>query len=197
MDDEAAIPPTPQEFRPALLSGKRVRLRAITPNDYGFLSALATSPAGLVRWRHRGSTPSPEAFARALWSNVLTQFLVISQDDERPLGVNVAYNPSLANGRCYIAAQSKEDARSGEVMEGLALFVDFLFQNWNLRKLYTEALDFNIEQFRSAYGSFLTVEGVFTEWEYYDGRYCDMVTASVTRTRWQELRHLVLSEDHG
>ena len=46
-------------------------------------------------------------------------------------------------------------------------------------------------------GPFSPSKAVFTEWEYYDGRYCDMVTASLTRKRWQELRHLVLGEDHS
>jgi hypothetical protein len=56
-------------------------------------------------------------------------------------------------------------------LEGAALFIDYLFANWDFRKLYAEVVDFNLTQFASITDlPAFAVEGRLTEHEYYGER---------------------------
>lgn len=46
-----------------ILVGKVVRLRAVEPRDYEILRRIELSGAMIRTYRHRGATPSPEAYA--------------------------------------------------------------------------------------------------------------------------------------
>jgi RimJ/RimL family protein N-acetyltransferase len=167
------------------LIGPRAWLRPVKSTDYPFLFELGTAGTALTRWRYRGVTPSPEAFAQSLWQGVLTQFLILSRSTNQPIGLVLAYNANHAQGRAYFAVQSRQDMLgSGLALEGCFIFLNFLFENWPFRKLYLEALDINFEQFASAVDRYIHIEGRLTEWEYYQGRYHDNIIASIRREEW-------------
>ena len=44
--------------------GRRVILREIQSNDFGWLYAISTASATGFRWRYRGTTPRPEEFVK-------------------------------------------------------------------------------------------------------------------------------------
>ena len=73
---------------------------------------------------------------------------------------------------------------SGLVLFGFELFVDHLFRSWNLRKLIVEIVEMNLPQFGSAVETVLQIEGRLREFEFYDGRYWDLVIAVIDKTRW-------------
>ncbi len=181
-------------FAAAPLETHRVRLRPLVPSDYDFAYHLSTNTAAdLTRWRYRGATPSPEAFSQTLWNNVLAQFIVEQRHDGSPVGLVTGYNADHRHSRAYFAAQSRPDLiESGIVLEGVAVLLDYLFRTWPFRKLYIETLDFNFDQFASATTHFLEIEGRLKEWEYHDGRYWDMLIASISRSTWEKNRALVL-----
>jgi hypothetical protein len=78
--------------------------------------------------------------------------------------------------------------RTGLGAQGLMLLADHLFRNWNFRKIYFEATEFNYAQFASGKGRLFVEEGRLTEHTFYDGRYWDLVVGSMTRDAWTRLK---------
>jgi RimJ/RimL family protein N-acetyltransferase/acyl carrier protein len=171
----------PHRRRP--LVGRRVRLVALAPEHHGAALDLYTRGDHLTRYRLRGATPSPDGFHRALWDRALAQFVVVH--DGRVVGVVSAYEPDLRNRHVHVAVVAAEDAPAGVGVEGLALLVDHLFREFDLRKVYAEVLAPNLAAFGSGVGRLFVVEGRLTEHEYLDGRYHDMVVLALGRSRWE------------
>ena len=170
------------------LEGSRVYLRPVTEADYGFLFALSTDEATGYRWRFRGETPSPEGFTHAIWHNTIAQFIVCSNASDEPVGHVVGFNANMRHRHAHVAMVVRPD-RAGRswALEGAALFIDYLFANWDFRKLYAEVVDFNLAQFASITDlPAFAVEGRLTEHEYYGERYWDVVVVALRREGWQE-----------
>lgn len=181
----------------APLEGKHIRLRPVLPRDYEYLYLLATSQAAGFRWRLRGATPSLEFFARQLHDGVLAQFVVDRRSDGSPIGLVVAYNAQLAHGFAWIAIVIDPRIRaSGWPLEAGLLFVNYLFQTWNLRKLHVEAPGFNLTQFDRGLSRFMEEEGRLRDQEYYGGRYWDVVLLTLNRVDGSGTDVAELIRDH-
>lgn len=174
--------------RPPRTRGKRVTLRPATPADYDYLAHLSSTPSMTFRWRTRGHTPSPEDFQSMLWSGVLCQFIIERTADGEPMGLITAYNADLRNGTCYLAmiVQDRPGASLGS-LDALALFLNYLFVNWNFRKVYAETSELSSWTFAGGAGRYYRVEGTLPEHEYYDGRYWDCYVLAFWRRDWDLL----------
>jgi RimJ/RimL family protein N-acetyltransferase len=173
---------------PAPLEGGRVVLRVLSPADHGWLYALATHPSNGYRWRYGGATPSPEMFVHSLWDRVLAQFAIVQRSTGRPVGLVVAYAPDLHSGHVQVAALLDPSVqRRAWPMEAMFLFVNYLFTNWNLRKVYAESLEFNYLQFASGAGRLFDVEARLRAHHFWNGRYWDKVIGHCSRERWMQM----------
>lgn len=169
-----------------ILEGEFARLRPVVQNDYGYLYDLGLSAQNNSRWRYRGTTPSPERFVADLWNGVLAQFLVESPEPRRRAGLVVAYNTDLANGTVFLGVLIDNTFhRKVWPLEGVMLFVDYLFRNWAIRKVYAEAPEFSASHFSSGAKELFEEEGRFREHQYFQGRYWDYIYYSLTRKRWE------------
>lgn len=177
-----AVPAPEVEVRPAR-TGHRVRLLPLTGVNPSEALDLYLRGDNFVRFRLRGTTPSPEAFARMLWDRVLCQFAVL--EAARVVGVVTAFEPDLRNRHVHVAVVTRDDAGKGAGMEGLALLLDHLFAEFDLRKVYAEVLEPNAEEFLSGLGRLATVEGRLVDHEYMDGGYHDMLVVAISRDRWE------------
>ena len=167
-----------------------------TARDYDFLYRLYSDGDHLVRYRLRGRTPSPEAFVRFLWDQVLAQFIVESREG-RPIGIVSSFEPDFRNRYVYIAACSVAEFEStGLVLEGVALLVSYLFETFDFRKVYAESLESNYAQFALGEGRIFDVEGRLKEHEYVHGRYQDFVLLAVFRDAWRD-HHLRIFGEEG
>jgi RimJ/RimL family protein N-acetyltransferase/acyl carrier protein len=168
------------------LATDRVCLRAVEPTDYPFIKDLELTPPRLVAYRHRGSTPAPEAFAQRLWHGVLAQFLAVAVADGRPLGLVAAYSADYRNANAQIAvvAVGEEDPDAALVIEATELFVDFLFDAFNFNKLYAYVLEVNYPRFARLVGPVVSLEGVLRGHEFFEGRWVDTCILAVHRDAW-------------
>lgn len=171
------------------LVGTRVALRVISGADYEFIRRLEYHPNHIVTYRQRGVTVSPEQHALSLWQGVLVQFMICDRRNGKPLGLVAAFNYDARNSHVHFAVVLVPEAsRKGWPLEGVALFIDYLFQTFPLRKLYSEVLEFNVRQFGSALSVIFEEEGRLREHEYYDGRYWDRLILSISRKGWRAFR---------
>lgn len=160
----------------------RIALRSIVREDYDYLHALASDPAASYRWRYRGGTPSPEAFAAQLWDGVLAQFMVLSRESGRPVGAVALYNANLHSGYVYLSLiADPRIRRTGISMDAGLLLCNYAFANWNLRRVYLETTEFNLEQFGSGEGRYFHEAARLRDHEFFSDRYWDLVTLVVER----------------
>ena len=177
-------------------AGHWATLRPIRPVDYDAIRVAELSDDLGVRWRHRGATPSPEAFAHSLWAGVLVQYLVVANDDHRLLGVVSAYDVDLRSGTASLGfARFGGGDRSPGLVEGVILLADHLFSHWPLRKLYGETLEFNLPNLGGVLGPLLVEEGRLRAHAFAGGRYWDLVYLALYRETWDEHRGRLLPAD--
>ncbi|HEY0638399.1 MAG TPA: hypothetical protein VGD67_12195 [Pseudonocardiaceae bacterium] len=171
---------------PALGNG-RVRLRALTPHDLDWLRAAETDEFLAFRWRLRGAHPNPADYLDQLWNGALALFVVERADG--PIGIVSAYQADHRNGHCRVAAArlSADEAGDGSFLAGLALFLEYLFTGWPLRKVYLETPEFTLPQFASAVDrGILRVEARLEEFMFLADRYWDVLFLSASRSSWTE-----------
>lgn len=162
------------DFLTPQLSSRRVRLRAVAPNDLPVLYVMVTHDEIAYRWRFNGVIPTYESFVKSLNVGVLIQFVVTSTGNNEVLGLVVAYNADLRNRHAYgVVLVTPRLIGSGIGMEAMALFLNYLFTTWDFRKIYFESLSFNFIQFRSGLGKHFHQEGLLRGHYYFADRYWD------------------------
>src|SRR5665213_203446 len=178
-DNPTAVAPTVTADQ---LQGRWHSLVWLVPKFYPAPYELCLKDENSFRWRFRGSTPTQAAFEQSLVNGVLVQFAIVPNDSPQILtGLVVAYNPSIQDGHCYVAAMVDRDAGVAAI-EGIPLFMWHLYRHWTLRKLYMEAAEFNTTQYESAVrGGLFKEEGRLLKNHYCDDRYWDMVLYAVYR----------------
>jgi len=168
--------------RAVTLTAGGFALRPMTPEHLPFLYALATSEQTGFRWRFRGAVPSQEAFQAALTQGVQTQFVVVFQETGEPAGEVVAYNVDHPNGTAYAAAVFRPDLmRTGLPVDAFLLFLRYLFQVWNFRKVYLEMPSYNFELIASGAGRWFEIEGRLRDFTYYAGAFWDEYILAIGR----------------
>lgn len=171
------------------LTGRRVALRSVQPADYQWLYEAATSEEVGFQWRLRGATPDPESFVGFLWRGCEFQSIVVARSSGTNLGIIQLLDLNTRSGHASVAMMLTPDAiNKGWPLEGLVLFIGYVFRSWNLRKLYFESLEFSASRFSSAIGPLLVEEGVLRDHEYFDGGYVDLRLLALYRSKWQEMR---------
>jgi RimJ/RimL family protein N-acetyltransferase len=174
--------PTPH----ASLVGRRVALRQISMRDYDYLFALTAGVETAFRWRQQPGMMNPAAFGDTLWRNVFAQFIVVHCATAQPVGLVSAYNPDMANRTVYVASLIDPEFRDqGWPLEGSDVFIRYLFEVHGFRKLYGEAVDFNMKEFRSILGKLVHVEGRLRRHFYIAGEWRDMYILAIHREDWE------------
>jgi hypothetical protein len=182
-----ASPGADTQFPVPQLHGRYVFLRQVHAEDYRLLRAVELTGEPAVRWRFRGSSPSPETWAHTLWNGILAQFIVVRVGDEpAPLGMVFAYRPSFQDGHVWLAAHTFGPQRPSPLMMfGTALFIEHVFTCWNFHKLYLEVAAYNLPQFESGTGRLFEVEGRLRDHFWYGGRRWDQVFLAMYRETWE------------
>jgi len=170
------------------LKGRRVDLAEITKREH-VIETYELHHDGANLWNVRVPvTQSFDQFAATFQQGILRDFMLKEAGSERLIGYVWSYNYAPDNGTCYVGMIVRPDV-IGTVawyLEGLALFLDFLFANWPLRKVWFEALEHSAEQFQHGLARVGTHEGRLREVAWYGDRYEDMLYWSITRQQWQE-----------
>jgi RimJ/RimL family protein N-acetyltransferase len=182
-----------QATRPKLkLVGRLTRLRVIEDKDIDYLYRLCGDEEILFRWRHQGETLSPQSFAQALWQQVIAQFVIEHRKSRNPLGLVAAYQADFRNGYAYLAVLLDPIViGTGWILEAPALFITYLFQVFNFRKIYLEVPEYNLDAISSGVGRVFAEEGCLKGHRYLDGRYWNLFLLAIYRDEWQERNRYV------
>jgi hypothetical protein len=178
--------------------GFSTRLRPIRPEDVVLLYEASLDPVEAHRWRSRGRDVGFDAFQRRLHEGVLSQFIVESLDEQLPIGTVVAYAYQPGAGHCAVGFQRllKGVGLGGDLIEGMGIFLLYLFRTFPLRKVFFEVPEFNTYLVEpTAAGT--KREAVISDFYYHDGRYWekriysfDAEAANAIKEHWVESEQL-------
>ncbi len=171
-------------------------LRPIIDSDLQQSYLASLDPRNAHRWRFRGQTPSPDDFRRSFFApGVLAQFAVVPTEAESnaALGIVSAYDADLTNGYASVAFQRFESATPdasrdrGLMIDGFLVFIQYLFDHFNFRKIYLEIPEYNLCLFEGGARDILVEEGRLKDHLYYGDRYWDQCIHALYRARWEEV----------
>ena len=168
-------------------ASRRIALRPLRPTDTAALYEASLDPRNAHRWRFRGRTPSPEMFQNQLYHSVFAQLGVAPIGSDQIVGLVSCYDENLAAGHAKLAFQRcGSGGEGGEMIEGIAVFINYVFDHWPFRKLYLELPEYNLGLFDGLTDTILRTEGVMKEFEYYNETLWDLHVMSLSRVDWEK-----------
>jgi len=182
------IGPYPSGFR----VGRRARLDPIEPHEYDLIARMEALPPTDILYRNMAMTPSPGAFVESLWHGVSVQFAIRPAAGGDLVGLVACYNSDFRHGHATIAAHIFDDFRGrGWPIEGVVLFVNYLFFGFSYRKLYADVIDLNLPTLRGEAGRLVREEGRLVDHYFVAGEHRDRVTLAIHRTDWVRSRYWI------
>jgi RimJ/RimL family protein N-acetyltransferase len=180
-------PPDRLLGQPSNLSGRFATLRPIEAQDYHWLHKIALSEGPITSWRCRGITHSVTGFREFIWRDTLCQFIITSRRTGVPAGLVQCIRPNFGSQYGYITMLIAPSLwQTGWPIDGLGVFIGYLFATFPFRKLYFESLDSNAQRFESAIDSLLREEARLVETEWFEGRWADVRILALYRADWDE-----------
>jgi hypothetical protein len=177
-------------------TGKFIQLRAVAPGDYPFLHSWETSSWMARRWRMRGRTvPFGE------WVNMIEQlefqFIVQVADahsHEGPEMHGILYASGVSetdgivniHGSRFREELAPEDVWPTYMTRAGALLIQYLFVNFDFRKIYMEVPEFNQGKF-ALFGEesgYFEEEARLKQHLKFNGRLWDYIIYSLHRERF-------------
>jgi RimJ/RimL family protein N-acetyltransferase len=146
-----------------LAEGRVVRLRVVEPRDYEHLRRIETSGTVIQTYRLRGKTPSPEAYAASLWNDTQVNLAICVPPTGQVVGNLACYGTSFRDRHAYISVLVAPWAQGPATFQAAELFLGYLFDTFDFRKVYAEVLEPNLDQFASLVGYLAKEEGRFVE----------------------------------
>jgi RimJ/RimL family protein N-acetyltransferase len=174
---------------PPPLEGRHTTLRPVSPSDYEWLYAIASSQGTGASWRLRGGHINPDQFIALLWADSELLFTVRRRSTQEPVGMIQLTQCNHKNGTGHMTSfLAPAYTKRIWPAEGFLLFVNYAFQTFPLRKLYIEAIEPALKQFESLSGSILEEEGRLRDHEFFDGSYVDYIILALYRDAWNRVR---------
>ena len=119
--------------------------------------------------------------------------VVATESNGAPVGVVSAYNAEPTAGHCYVAMQrvlhdDNEGLNTkGLMVEGFFVFVQYLFDHFDFRKLYLEIPEYNRTLIAGGPNSLLVQEGELKDHCYYGDRMWSQFIYALYRAKWEEV----------
>lgn len=180
------------EPEPPPLEGRFVRLRPIRQADVETLYELRTAPEILHLWLGDGGTPSLDLFRQELdmmsRSPHHVQFAIVLRRTDEVVGTIYTQRLNLNDGHTYltVAILPKLVRRLGCGAEAAALFLNYLFAYFRIRKVYSEVLGYNRHSLRANLSAGFREEGRLKEFKYFRGRCWDLHILAMDRENFEQ-----------
>lgn len=165
---------------------RSVYMRPLMPGDHEHLYFAALEPSNSFRWRFRGQTPGFREFSETLHHGTLAQFAFAATVGDSLVAYCSAYQYDANAQHCAFAVQRLDfDSRyDTAVIEAVALFLNYLFATFQLRKVFADIPEYNFRAFGLVEGVFET-EGEKRDYYWHAGRFWSEITISTSTEAWQ------------
>ena len=171
--------------------GILVALRPLGRADYPLFLRWRVDITELHLWRTTRLIPTLEQFAGEM-ERLVKQTITLIAVDKRsrlPFGFLQAYNFNLKDGWCFFQVHFEREQRGNDscAEAGVAL-LDYVFRNFDVRKIYMDVYDLNREVLGRALTQAFVEEGRFGEHTWHQGQYRDLVRVALYREEWPTVR---------
>jgi diamine N-acetyltransferase len=175
-----------------MITGNRVRLRAMEKNDLPFYVRWFNDPEVISHLKI--FQPLSLGQEEQWYANVLTKSV-----EEQPLCIEVlkksnwifignlcflAINQHDRSAELGIAIGEKQYWGQGYGTEALNLLVDHGFNTLNLNRIYLQVYETNPRAVRSYEKASFSTEGRLRQARYLNGRYVDVILMSILKDEW-------------
>lgn len=174
------------------LDSRHVRLR---PPKAVFVEQLYQLAAtGMIPWQWRGSGETPEGFRNSFWSGVLAQFAIEDRRSSRSVGLVNVYDANLFHGYAYLSFMLLPDYRRRIwPLDGLILFINYVFTKYNIRNLYAESPEATYNLYGSGEGNVFEVMARLPGHLIVNGLEQDLILLRITRQWWRDMGRRLLT----
>lgn len=113
-------------------------------------------------------------------------YLIKEHGENRILGYVYNYDFSLITRHCKLVVYILPDHRETGI-GGMAAcqYMDRLFRDYPLKKIYTTIYSYNKESLGGNLAAGFVVEGILSDYRYYDGEYHSLYYLSMTREKFE------------
>lgn len=163
--------------------------RPVLEQDLDLVYQLLLQPSVNARLRFRSRAPSLSEFAAHAWDDILTQWMVLDHQ-RRFVGLVAISGADFVDGFAWISVArdtARRDMRASAVfVDGICAVMGYVFGHWPLRMLHAEFTESSLAEVESGAGRFFVIEGRLEARRFVDGRYEDVLIATISRERWSE-----------
>lgn len=117
--------------------------------------------------------------------------MLIDSSSGSAVGCASGYSADLASGHCYFAAIRTSELKPGLVIEGSLCLLDYLFDHFELRKIYLEVPEYNAGLFPAGPDSPLHLEGELPGHYRFGGKEWAQRIYAVYREDWDRFAQAV------
>jgi acyl carrier protein len=123
---------------------------------------------------------------------VSLQFAAVLRTDSQvdaPCGLVGTYGSSDRDGWTYISSLIRPGLQgSGVALEACALLIDYVFRNWNYRKIYAEVPAYNQDAVLGAMDRYMEHVATLPDHLYFHNEHHDLLIYAVDRDIWERAR---------
>jgi RimJ/RimL family protein N-acetyltransferase len=120
---------------------RHLLMSPVMPADVEDLYRISLDGRNLFRWRFRGKTPGPQEFAAALWSSSIgTQMIARTRAHGIAVAHVMSYDTTPIHTKVGVVACPIYQG-TGLAYEAMGCFIDMMFLNQQLQKIYIEMLE--------------------------------------------------------
>ncbi len=183
-----------QWFKPAVLSGKHIRLEPLEPQHYAALyAALEPEIFGLMpQDPTRNKTPTLEEFVAQLeWPSTRMVFVVIEQTSGKIIGSSSFFATDLANKGVEIGGTWYAKSAQGTFTnpESKFLLLELAFEVWGVIRVQLKTHHLNTQSQRAIEKLGATREGILRNHMIYeDGSLRHSVMYSILPKEWEGVK---------
>ena len=174
---------------------RRICLRAFTENDAKFIMEMKQDFEGL---KAAGGRPFPsnenserEWISKMYPNGYLSNFVIESCENQQFIGYCLASNINYINRNAHVGFFFHENGRGkGYFKEAQILFYAYLFNEINLKKVYSYALIYNEIAIQTDKKIGFKEDGIAKEHIYQGGKYHDALLLSLTKDDFFKIHNL-------
>jgi RimJ/RimL family protein N-acetyltransferase len=172
------------------MSGRRVRLERLAARHLPNLYRIATDPATAHLWPLVGATVGADELGPFLWGQGALQFAMTRRDSGEAVGLIQGVDEDLRSETIGLGLLVDPALwQSGWPLEGVVLFLDYLFSGLGYRKVYCHMPASTLEKIGDgALGVYLTREATYTRHLRAGDGYEDLHVLSLHRDNWDAPR---------
>ncbi len=127
-----------------------------------------------------------EQWFRDRLNNDFHDFFIVKNDQLKPIGFVYNYDFTLIDGHCKLVVYINDEYRKTGIGGFVAIkFMDYLFTQYPLRKVYSTIYDYNQESLQSHIGAGFIKEGTINDYRYYHGSYHPIHYFSMDRKQFE------------